>query len=156
MQNHTLIQTVAPTAAPDHVGQNYYNSSTDIWYKAKGVSSVDDWDEQAAGGGGGSSVPIDMGALTDGDYGKVLTPAHHGQTIYNPDSPKTLFFDLAALPVGFTVMVVCKNAGGTITLRYGVGASNTDFATVTAGTARLCVTNVQTYELAAVNSVALT
>lgn len=43
MANHTLIASINPIAAPDHIGQEYYNSVTGVWYKAAGVSSIADW-----------------------------------------------------------------------------------------------------------------
>lgn len=43
MANHTIVASIAPNTVPDHIGQEYYNSVTGIWYKAAGVASSSDW-----------------------------------------------------------------------------------------------------------------
>lgn len=52
---HNIVTTVAPSAAPDRVGQHWTNTTSGISYISVGTSGVGDWKDVTTPGGGGTS-----------------------------------------------------------------------------------------------------
>jgi len=125
---HILTGNGEPTQSSQYIGQEYFNQSTQQFYKAAGIAQSD-WQLLGANSGG-SSESILSGSVTngwiEGPYSFDITENNHLYSIgFGGPGLKTV-----NLPTGLdaskrhTFIVMGQNTdGGSITVQFGDGSN---------------------------------